>query len=159
MFATAFSPDKTQGLFGGKNSAVKVWNLAEKTEIGELVGHTAGEFVLAVQWLADGRRAPSASGDWTVRLWDLPSTRETKVFKTGSGWAWSLAISPDEKLVAAGANGAVIVWSLDSGEELHRFTGHAGMSTPWRSRAMGTGSCPAVKTEPAVFGTWLLGSS
>ncbi len=126
VFATAFSPDKTQGLFGGKNSAVKVWNLAEKTEIGELVGHTAGEFVLAVQWLADGRRALSASGDWTVRLWDLPSTRETKVFKTGSGWAWSLAISPDEKLVAAGANGAVIVWSLDSGEELHRFTGHAG---------------------------------
>jgi len=40
--------------------------------------------------------------------------------------AWSLAISPDETLVAAGVVGAVVVWSSDSGDEFHRFMGHFG---------------------------------
>jgi WD40 repeat protein len=71
----AFSPDGrllvsgSGGGFSGKDSSVRVWELASGREVRRFHGHRAGIQTVAV--FPDGRRIASASLDATAMVWDL----------------------------------------------------------------------------------------
>ncbi|KAI3646114.1 hypothetical protein MP228_009042 [Amoeboaphelidium protococcarum] len=82
-----------------------------------LTGHT--ESVICVQFSPDGLRAASASGDTTVRIWDLNTETPQHTLTGHKNWVLCLAWSPDGKYVASGSmDNTVIVWNAKTGKQV-----------------------------------------
>lgn len=133
----AVSPDGKRALFGGEDTVVWLVDLSGKAKPRAFEGHTKG--VLSVAFSPDGRCALSGGTDATVRLWDVESGKELRQFGGHNEAVWSVAFSPDGHRAVSGdggqfkdgrwvwpENSGVSVWDLETGKELHRFTGHAG---------------------------------
>src|SRR5205807_1665166 len=90
----------------------------------ELRGHTAQ--VLGAALLPDGKRAVTGGMDRSLRVWDVDSGRQLRVFENVPDDVHCLAISPDGKLVAVGHTigyeepGAIRLWDVASGALLYQ---------------------------------------
>lgn len=107
------------GMFDGD---ISLRSLPDWREIRRLRGHT--EMVYGgVQFLADGRRLLSASGnifvpdrDFSLRLWDVKRGVELRRFTGHTDKIWDLALSPDDTFaVSAAHDGTVRRWEIESG--------------------------------------------
>jgi transducin (beta)-like 1 len=63
----------------------------------------------------------SASNDCTVRLWEVVSQTCLRVFQRHTDPIERICFSPDGGKLASGANGAVLVWKVDSGALTHVY--------------------------------------
>lgn len=100
-----------------------------------LSGHTGA--VTAVAALPDGRHAISASGDWSLKLWDLETGEVVRTFtghagsKKGdlvfrSGSVVDVAVLPDGgRILSASLDDTLKLWDLETGEATRTFTIHA----------------------------------
>ncbi|KAJ1927571.1 hypothetical protein IWQ60_002828 [Tieghemiomyces parasiticus] len=70
--------------------------------------------IFDVQWHADGRRALSAAGDQTIKLWDVETHQCTARFPAHEGSVKACAWNPTEPNVfaSAGRDGRVVIWDL-----------------------------------------------
>jgi WD40 repeat protein len=61
-----------------------------------------------------------------MRLWDVETGKELRVFKGHTHWVACVAFSPDGKtaLSAGCQDRTVRLWDVESGKELKRFAGH-----------------------------------
>jgi mono/diheme cytochrome c family protein len=76
----------------------------------------------------DGRRAVVASGDRSVRYYDVEGRRDVKRFVGHTASVWAVALSADGKLAASGGmDGTARVWDVSSGLEVAKFTDHASL--------------------------------
>jgi WD40 repeat protein/tRNA A-37 threonylcarbamoyl transferase component Bud32 len=78
-------------------------------ELRRLTGHTGK--IAAVAFLKDGRRAVTAGADGTVRLWDLDRSKELLQFAGVKGEVRGVAVSADDRYVAAGGTNGVWFWA------------------------------------------------
>src|SRR5262249_8653828 len=62
----------------------------------------------AVAFSPDGKRALSASADFTARMWNVDTGQVIHVLRGHSDLVWDVRFSPDGKLAATGAG-----WQLD----------------------------------------------
>ena len=73
----------------------------------------------------DGQRAVSASGDHTLKVWDLGTGRELRILIGHSNTITAVAVTPDgQRAVSASGDHTLKVWDLGSGRELRALTGH-----------------------------------
>ena len=86
---------------------------AELKRLGGFFGHT--ETVTAVQFLADGRRAVSASEDRSIRLWDLANRQEVCELRGHESYVHAVAFSPDGTRLASGSGDSTVrIWDTIS---------------------------------------------
>ena len=80
-----------------------------------LEGHS--EAVLNVSFSPNGRMLASASGDTTVRMWDLNTECPDATLEGHKGWVLYVAFSPDGKtLASAGMDKNVLLWDVATGK-------------------------------------------
>ena len=75
----------------------------------------------------DGKRAVSASGDNTLKVWDLETGRVLRTLEGHSHFVYGVAVTPDGKrAVSASADKTLKVWDLETGRALRTLEGHYG---------------------------------
>jgi WD40 repeat protein len=149
--SVAFLPDGRHVVSGGgqydkkDNAVLCLWELPENllspeqqaaaaaeeasappatlTEVRQFEGHT--RFIRGLAFFSDGQRAISASDDTTLRVWNVDTGEELRRINTGGIISGSIALSPDEKLVAVGNMGSegFNLWDVESGEKVRTFEG------------------------------------
>ncbi len=72
----AFDPTGTLLASGSHDSTVRIWNVANRTTIAVLRGHTQNTAVNALAFTPDGQRLVSGGQDGQVILWDVAQRRE-----------------------------------------------------------------------------------
>jgi WD40 repeat protein len=88
-----------------------------------LTGHSRRVNAVAVS--ADGKRAISASADWTLKVWDLDTGIELRTLRRHSDWVLAVAVSGDGKrAVSASRDHTLAVWDLERGVLLRQLVGH-----------------------------------
>jgi mono/diheme cytochrome c family protein len=100
-----------------------------KDNTGELDPLEArGDSANAWAFTPDGRRAIVASGDRSVRYFDVEGRRDIKRLVGHTASVWAVALSPDGKFAASGGmDGTARVWELLTGLEVAKFADHTSL--------------------------------
>jgi len=86
-------------------------------------GHTGN--VYSVAFSPDGKYAISGSHDQTIRLWDIRTGRELRIFKRHKGSVSSVTFSPNGRYALSGSEDKTIrLWDIATGKEVKVFKGH-----------------------------------
>ena len=119
----AVSPDGRLIAAGTVHRELKIWSLADGTELKTLAGHAGA--VEAVAFSADGRMVASGSADKTIKLWDAESGRELATLAGHTSWIGCVAFSPDgQTLASSGGDKTIRLWDVAGGRERQRLLGH-----------------------------------
>lgn len=126
VHAVAISPDgKRLASAGGskRNGEIKLWDLADGKDAGQLTGHTSR--VTSTAFAHDSQTLATGSIDGTARLWDVATAKERAVLKGHGDGVGCVAFSADGKLVASASwDRTVKLWDAASGQERATLKGH-----------------------------------
>lgn len=82
---------------------------------------------MACAWSPDGAWVVSASKDYTLRLWDMDSTRCLATWKGHGDWVMCCAWSPDSTMVVSASwDNTFRLWDMSSGQCLAVWDGDGG---------------------------------
>lgn len=143
-----YSEDGRNIVSVGYDKTIRVWSATtgelERTLRGEIGPGPAGRYYagalsggdkyLAVAgWLGNGGAGGNASA-YQVRVHDFASGAVTKLLSGHSDVVLALAFEPGgQRLCSAGADGKVLLWNAETGQQLGAFLGHSGrvLSIAW----------------------------
>ncbi|MCI0537815.1 MAG: protein kinase [Verrucomicrobiales bacterium] len=133
------SPQGNQLAVGFTNGALQIWTLpggekapalhrqllsSEPNASERLLGlglHFANAFPF-LAWSADGKRLAASLG--SVHVWDVITGQLIRTLLIQPQPNYSIALSPDGKILAAGLVQNVELWDLTSGDKLSTCVGH-----------------------------------
>jgi eukaryotic-like serine/threonine-protein kinase len=127
----AFSPDGRRLATAGKDSSIRIWNMATGTESMVLAGHRLP--VRSLAFSPDGRRLASsafAEGDESqqhgeVKIWDAATGNVLQTLPDLPARVYAIAFSPDSRFLAC-ALGQHQHRSQPAPDEVHIFDAAAG---------------------------------
>ncbi|HEY7422004.1 MAG TPA: BTAD domain-containing putative transcriptional regulator [Gaiellaceae bacterium] len=129
LFATSPGPGR-----------VTIWRARDETPVDEL--HGPSGVVKALAFSHDGRRLAAVGTSPNIVVWQLRDRKVQvlhqpgQVFPRALAWAYAVAFSPDDRLVASAGNGGLQVFALRT----HRLVGSAqigGRNTPAEDLVVG----------------------
>jgi WD40 repeat protein/tetratricopeptide (TPR) repeat protein len=127
VWSVAFSPDGQTLASGSKDSTVRLWQVSDGTPLDTLQGHWG--WAASVAFSPDGAILAAGSLNGTVLLWQVSDGTLLRTLR--APWeVLSLAFSPDGATLAsawtnlAGDDYGLILWDVESGEQLRTLTGH-----------------------------------
>jgi RNA polymerase sigma factor (sigma-70 family) len=125
-FSVAFSPDGKVLATAGDDPAIRLWEVGTWRERARLRRDHYG-FVTRLTFSPDGKFLAECGQDHEVRVWDVAAGKAVHLFEDPNVGTtiFSVAFSPDGKLLAAAFRGAT-VWDLATGKEVHHFDGRDG---------------------------------
>src|SRR5262249_10908190 len=133
IHGVAFSPDGEVLASAGGDGTIKIWNSRTRKRMQTFQAHL--DSVGSVAFHPHGKHLASPGEDLTVKVWDLTAPGEAvwtepcdAVRKFGT--AYTIAFSPDGRLLAAGSDGVVKVWDWKNRKPLHSLPGHGTMAIP-----------------------------
>ncbi len=119
VWMVTYSPDGSLLVSGSRSGKVRVWSCTERRLVEVLDGHTAA--VTGLYFRADGRRLLSVDQMGNAIWWDAPAWKSNKTFAVKStGW---MAASPNGRLLAMGAPGALQWFDAETGDHLETTAG------------------------------------
>jgi WD40 repeat protein len=127
-WSLALSREGQRVISGGDNWIARVLDVKTGKEISQLTGHKGP--IWGVGFIAGGKQAITSAWDRSIRVWDVDSGKQIRDFEGVIDDVRCLAISPDEKLLAAGHFGAkngpgiLRLWDLEKGTQIREMPGH-----------------------------------
>ncbi len=116
---TVFSPDGKRVATSTINGELIVWNVETGGIIASFKHHT---WVFSFKFSQDGNRLLSASGDQTIKLWDINDERVLLNLTGHKDGVWSVDFSKDEKFIfSSSADNTFKKWDAKTGQCLYTF--------------------------------------
>ena len=156
VYAVAFAPDGRIALSGSDDKTLRLWDVANGTEIRRFEGHSRA--VCTVAFAPDGRTVISGSGspfgtDTTLRLWDVANGTEIRRFEGHSEWVSVAAFAPDGRTVlSASSDKTLRLWDVATGAALAILD----LDAPLYSLAIVATIPPLLIVGDEVGGIWVL---
>ncbi|HEY6139633.1 MAG TPA: WD40 repeat domain-containing protein [Thermoanaerobaculia bacterium] len=135
----AWSPDGALLATGAIDNSALIWRRSDGAIVHRLPHPAPG--VTGLDLRRDGKVLATAAYDGNIRLWDVSTVgahgvrpqnaamgarrAPLQTFHDQPSTVWTIAFSPDGKLLASGGNDALVrVWDVERGALLHTLRGH-----------------------------------
>ncbi|KAJ7875853.1 hypothetical protein B0H13DRAFT_2668785 [Mycena leptocephala] len=120
-----FSRDGSQ-IVAGSDSGIRIWDVAT----GDSHDLDCDEKVLSVAFWPDGSRIVSGSSEGTVKIWNVMTGEEERVFSGHSDRVNSVAVSPDGLFIVSGSKDKTVkLWNVATNAEQRTLVGHRARVT------------------------------
>jgi WD40 repeat protein len=139
----------------GKDTGIRVWNIAGQKCVCELAGHS--DWVRSIGLTRDGRFLFSGSWDGTVRVWNIATGKCVRTTEERIKSITKIAVNPQSRTVAiATAQGRVILWDVLTNKVKGVLA--AGTSAVNAIKYSGNGEYLVTGSEDGNVLLWRLGS-
>jgi RNA polymerase sigma factor (sigma-70 family) len=114
----AFTSDGQTLLTGAayNDGVIRVWDPLTGKQRDQWRGHDQGG-ILGLVVTPDGQFAI----DNSLRVWEVATGKEVRRLGDGKEGAWTIALSPDGKVLASSPGKVIRLWDVATGKELHTF--------------------------------------
>lgn len=121
--AVAFSPDSTQLVTGTHGRKLRLWDVKTRKELLACPDGMVPKQILSADFLADGKRV-AVGIHQAVGIWNT-ETNTFELLKSTPIHPHMIRVSPDGSTIAAACHDSLVrLWDAESGELLHKLTGH-----------------------------------
>ncbi len=80
--------------------------------------------ILSVAFSPDGKLLAASDINHEIHIWQVSDGKKLLTCKVDDGWVWSVAFSPDSRILASSANRSVNLWDVQTGECLQTLPGY-----------------------------------
>ncbi|MFM7150360.1 MAG: WD40 repeat domain-containing protein, partial [Gemmataceae bacterium] len=131
VYAVVPKADGKGGYSVGEDNQLRLWgNTGDQAgkQIKNVGAH--GKAVLKVLAIAGQPLLATCGADGVVKVWNADSFAAVRTLENLGDQVYSLAVSPDQKWIAAGSfNGEVKIWKLADGGLIKGFNASPGLAT------------------------------
>jgi len=150
--AVAFSPDSQQLATGGRDSAVRLWDVRTSDNAAILAGHS--DWISTVVYSPDGTVIASGGRDTNIWLWNVQTATSLRLIEDHQAEVKAITFTPDgQYLVSGSLDGIVRIEQLGNPDSIQFFENFGG--GVWSLAISPDGTTLAIGSDDGDI--WLVG--